>query len=103
MYMANAVHFCLKTGCFYEEVRDFSDPAVGWDGIINQLVSSATETENTNDMLMGTSAVTIIYTYYYIVMQKSYSVNVVVIQNHSVLSQCLVELLAIYACVIPDM
>jgi hypothetical protein len=45
-----------NTGCFYEEVRDFSDPAVGWDGIINQLVSSATETENTNDMLMGTSA-----------------------------------------------
>ena len=42
-----------NTGCFYEEVRDFSDPAVGWDGIINQLVSSATETENTNDMLMG--------------------------------------------------
>jgi hypothetical protein len=66
---------CLQTDCFYEEVRDFSDPAVGWDGIINQLVSSATETENTNDMLMGTSAVTIIYIYYYVVMQKSYSVN----------------------------
>lgn len=42
----------LGTGCFYEQVRDFSDPQVGWDGIINQLVSSATETENTNDIMV---------------------------------------------------
>jgi hypothetical protein len=54
LYHVYAVHiYYYNTGCFYEEVRDFSDPAVGWDGIINQLVSSATETENTNDMLMG--------------------------------------------------
>ncbi|KAG5181100.1 calcium-independent phospholipase-like protein A2-gamma, C terminal part [Tribonema minus] len=41
----------LGTGCFFEQARDFSDPAVGWDGIVNQLISSATETENTNDIM----------------------------------------------------
>ncbi|CAM9662380.1 unnamed protein product [Phaeothamnion confervicola] len=41
----------LGTGCYNETARDFSDPAVGWDSIVNQLISSATETENTHDML----------------------------------------------------
>ncbi|CAM9615407.1 unnamed protein product [Choristocarpus tenellus] len=42
----------LGTGCFFEERREFEEPVLGWDGMINQVIASATETEKTNDICM---------------------------------------------------
>ncbi|CAM9839223.1 unnamed protein product [Ectocarpus sp. 6 AP-2014] len=42
----------IGTGCFFEEKREFLEPAgLGWDGIINQVIASATETEITTDIV----------------------------------------------------
>lgn len=30
----------LGTGCFFEEKKEFMEPALGWDGIINQVSGS---------------------------------------------------------------
>ena len=27
----------LGTGCFFEEKKEFAEPTLGWDGIINQV------------------------------------------------------------------
>ncbi|CAM9113549.1 unnamed protein product, partial [Hapterophycus canaliculatus] len=61
----------IGTGCFFEEKKEFLEPALGWDGIINQVtiarwhlpmrhrlrsmhehvIASATETEITTDIV----------------------------------------------------
>lgn len=30
----------IGTGCFFEEKKEFLEPALGWDGIINQVKSA---------------------------------------------------------------
>ncbi|CAM9306703.1 unnamed protein product, partial [Discosporangium mesarthrocarpum] len=30
----------LGTGCFFEEMKEFEEPTLGWDGVINQVRSS---------------------------------------------------------------
>eukprot|EP00904_Undaria_pinnatifida_P002141 jgi/Undpi1/11928/HiC_scaffold_4.g01627.m1 len=41
----------LGTGCFFEEKKEFAEPTLGWDGIINQVSGRATETEITTDIV----------------------------------------------------